>query len=469
MPASDLSVLESYPTATATELVEALAVGKVSAADLAEAAIARIEALDGAINAVVARDFAGARAAARAADEALARGERRPLLGLPMTVKEAHHTVGMPTTWGLKSSEGWVAEADSVGVERLKAAGAVILGKTNVPPHLGDWQSNNPVYGRTLNPHDHARSPGGSSGGSSAALAAGMVPLEFGSDIGGSIRVPAHFCGVFGHKPSWGLVPTAGHSPPGMVGGAEVPFGVVGPMARSAADLELALNVLAGPAGIEAKALRVELPPARAARLSDYRVLVVDRHPLARTGRDVLSALHGLADRLEAAGAKVSRRSDKLPNLAAAHGFYMNLLGVIMNMGAPKREGGPPPLTAEEWVIGLHARENFRNQWEALFEDFDVVLAPPFGTAAFPHEDRPQGERTLTIDGEEVPYFSQLAWPGVATFPGLPATCAPIARTHEGLPLGVQIIGGYWEDRTTIGFAGLMERELDLRAILPSS
>ena len=462
MPTSDPAILERYPKATAGELVEALAAGRVSSSDLTEAAIARIEALDGEINAVVARDFDGARAAAREADRALARGERRPLLGLPMTVKEAHHTVGMATTWGLKPSAGWMAEADSVGVARLKAAGAVILGKTNVPPNLGDWQSSNPVYGRTRNPHDLSRSPGGSSGGSAAALAAGMVPLEFGSDIGGSIRVPAHFCGVFGHKPSWGLVPTEGHSPPGVVGGAEIPFGVVGPMARSASDLELALGVLAGPAGIEAKALRIHLPPARAARLADFRVLVLDRHPLVGASREVLSALHGLADRLEASGAKVARQSPRLPNLAAAHGFYMNLLGVLMNMGAPRREGDPPPMTAEAWVVGLHARESFKRQWEALFHDFDVVLAPPFGTAAFPHDDSPARERTLTIDGERTPYFSQLAWPGVATFPGLPATCAPAGRTDEGLPVGVQIIGAYWEDLTCLKFAELMERELGL-------
>ena len=449
-----------YPNETAGTLVAALARGQVSALELADAAIARIEALDGEINAVVVRDFERGRAAARDADAALARGERRPLLGVPMTVKEAHHTVGMPTTWGLAPFAGWTAETDGVGVARLKAAGAVILGKTNVPPNLGDWQSNNPVYGRTRNPHNLDRSPGGSSGGSAAALAAGMVPLEFGSDIGGSIRVPAHFCGVFGHKPSWGLVPLAGHSPPGLTGGADVEFAVIGPMARTASDLDLALSVLAGPAGAATKAWRLDLPAPRVGRLADFRVLVLDHHPLAAVGRDVLAGLNGLADKLARAGARVERSSPLLPDLAAAHGHYMAMLMTIMNLGAPQSEGAPPPMTAEAWMFSLNAREAHRAGWEALFQSFDVVLAPPFGTAAFPHDDRPAASRTLMVDDESVPYFSQIAWPGIATFPGLPATCVPAGRTLEGLPTGVQIIGPYWEDHTTIALAGLIEREL---------
>jgi amidase len=467
MPDENASLPFDYPTASAGALVEALARCEVSALALTETAIARIESTDGHINAVVVRDFERARAAAHEADAALARGERRPLLGLPITVKEAHHTVGMATTWGLEPFAGWAAETDSVGVARLKAAGAVILGKTNVPPNLGDWQSSNPVYGRTRNPHDPSRTPGGSSGGSAAALAAGMVALELGSDIGGSIRVPAHFCGVFGHKPSWGLISTAGHSPPTVTGGAEIHFGTIGPMARSASDLALALGVLAGPTGIEAKAWRIELPPSRHARLTDFRVLVLDSHPLAAVSREVKGALIGLADKLAAAGAKVERESPFLPDLAAAHGQYMTMMGVLMNMGAPPREGAPPPMTAEAWVVGLHMREAFRAAWERLFQDFDVVIAPPFGTAAYPHDDRPMGERDLILDGEAIPYFSQLAWPGIATFPGLPATCAPVGRTADGLPMGVQIIGSYWEDLTTIGLAKLMEQDLGLGALPP--
>ncbi|MBA3810962.1 MAG: amidase, partial [Caulobacteraceae bacterium] len=253
---------ETDPFASAGELAAALAERKVSAVELLEAAVERIERLDGAINAVVVRDFDRAREAAKAADAALARGERRPLLGVPMTVKEAHNVAGLPTTWGLVAYKDWIAPTDSVGVARLKAAGAVILGKTNIPPLLADWQSGNPVYGRTNHPLDAARTPGGSSGGSAAALAAGMVPLEFGSDIGGSIRVPAAFCGVFGHKPSYDLIPERGHAPPGLDGVPAV-LGVIGPMARSAADLALALDILAGPDDDQAVGYRLDLKAPR--------------------------------------------------------------------------------------------------------------------------------------------------------------------------------------------------------------
>src|SRR5579871_1137104 len=214
--------------ATATELLAALAAREVSALELTEEAIARIEARDGPINAVVVRDFDRARVAAKAADAALARGERRPLLGLPMTVKESHNVAGLPTTWGLPAAKDWAPQTDSVGVSRLKDAGAVILGKTNVPLFLADFQSYNDVYGRTNNPWDLTRGPGGSSGGGAAALAAGMVPLEFGSDIGGSIRNPAHFCGVYGHKPSYNLIPMRGHQPAMTPEGAGIVLAVVG-------------------------------------------------------------------------------------------------------------------------------------------------------------------------------------------------------------------------------------------------
>lgn len=439
----------------ASVLVRDLADGKISALELARAAIARIEARDGAINAVVVRDFDRALKAAREADAALARGERGPLLGLPMTVKEAHHVAGLPTTWGMEHWRAWRAPADSVGVSRLKAAGAVILGKTNVPPMLSDWQSDNPVYGRTRNPWDPGRSPGGSSGGSAAALAAGMVPLEFGSDIGGSIRVPAAFCGVYGHKPSYGIIPLRGHEPPG-VESADVPLAVVGPLARSAADLDLALGVLAGPPADEAVGWRLDLPASRHRDLADFRVLILDHHPLAAVDAEIVAALEALGARLEDVGARVDRHTDLLPDLAEAHGVYGAILNVAMTRGQP---GARPP-SAHDWMGLIDAQMAIRRQWARLFEGFDVVLAPAHGSLAFPHDPSPDmGARTLTLNGERGRYFDQLAWPGVATLADLPATVAPIARSAGGLPIGVQIIGPYLEDRTPIAFAGLLERE----------
>jgi amidase len=452
MTATDI---DDAATATAGDLVAALAARQVSALELADAAIARIERLDGAINAVVVRDFDRARAAAKAADKALAAGERKPLLGLPMTVKEAHNIAGLPTTWGSPMFKGFVPEVDALGVSRLKAAGAVILGKTNVPPFLSDWQSNNPVYGRTRNPWDLERSPGGSSGGSAAALAAGLTPLEFGSDIGGSIRIPAGFCGVFGHKPSHNIVPSRGHVPPGTDGDG-VALAVIGPMARSAADLELALSVMAGPPPEEAVAYRLVLPPARHDKLADYRVLMLTHHPLAPVDTEILAALDDLAERLDEAGAEVTRDSDLLPDLAAAHGVYMSLLGPLMSPPEAMMAPGAPPIGA--FLQAGYAQTTIRRQWAELFKRFDVVIAPVLGTVAFPHEDSPDMQaRTLVINGERSPYFGQLAWPGMATLANLPATAAPVGQTKAGLPIGAQIIGPYLEDRTTIRFAGLLE------------
>jgi amidase len=440
---------------SAGEIVEALAARKVGALELADAAIARIEDRDRAINAVVVRDFDRARTAAKAADAALARGERKPLLGLPMTVKESHEVDGLPSTWGSPAFTGWTAGKDAVAVQRLKAAGAVILGKTNVPPFLSDWQSNNPVYGRTKNPYDLDRSPGGSSGGSAAALASGMTSLEVGSDIGGSIRVPAAFCGVYGHKPSYGIVPLRGHSPPGIDGGPIV-LAVVGPLARTATDLDLAMDVLAGPEPEEAVGWQLRLPAARHARLADYRVLVLDQHPVVSTAEEIRGPLNALADRLDALGASVARSSELLPDLEAQHRIYMGLLGAAMSRGTP----GATPINAHEWMNTQDAQVAFRRQWHAFFREFDVVLAPTFGTVAFPHNDEPDGnKRTLAINGKDTPYFGQLAWPGVALLPNLPATAVPIGQTAEGLPVGVQVIGPYLEDRTTIAFADLLERE----------
>lgn len=438
---------------SAGALVAALAAREVSALELTDAAIDRIERRDGAINAVVVRDFDRARTAARAADQALARGERRPLLGLPMTVKESNNVEGLASTWGSPAFSGWTAPADAVAVRRLKAAGAVILGKTNVPPFLADWQSDNPIYGRTNNPWNLGRSPGGSSGGSAAAVAAGMVPLEVGSDIGGSIRIPAVFCGIYGHKPSYGLVPTRGHTPPG-TDGAAVALAVVGPLARTAEDLDLALGVLAGPDAEEATGYRLDLPPPRHARLADFRVLVIDRHPVVATDAIITDALAALARRLEAEGATVARHSDALPDLAAQHETYMGLLNTTLSRGAP----GAETIDAHAWMTLLDAQLAWRRAWTALFQQFDVVLAPAFGTVAYPHDNRePARDRTLTINGKPTPYFAQLGWPGVALLPNLPATAAPVGMTPDGLPIGIQVIGPYLEDRTTIAFAGLME------------
>uniref|UniRef100_UPI000D3A04C1 amidase family protein n=1 Tax=unclassified Variovorax TaxID=663243 RepID=UPI000D3A04C1 len=437
--------------AGATACAQALAQGRTSAVQLCDAAIARIEALDGAINAVVVRDFERARTQARAADAALARGERAALLGVPMTVKESFNIAGLKTTWGIAPFKDFTASEDAVVVQRLKAAGAVILGKTNVPPGLGDWQTHNPIYGRTVHPLDATRTPGGSSGGAAAALASGMVALEVGSDIGGSIRMPAAFCGVYGHKPSHGLVPTRGHDVPTMGTGAPDPLSVAGPLARTAQDLLLALNVIAGPDTPDAAAYRLALPAPRPAAWHDWRVLVLDSHPLAPASAEVRGAVEGVAAQLARAGAHVARQSGLLPDLAKVHEVYQALLLTIVSQGDPNRQG---TLSAYDWLALQHRRAAFQRQWAALFAQFDAVVFPAFGVAPFAHDDLPDmAARTLTIDGQPTPYVAQLAWAGMASLAGLPATAVPAGRTAQGLPLGVQIIGGHLQDRTTIALA----------------
>lgn len=440
----------------AVETAAAIAAGAMSAREACAAAIARIERLDGPINAVVVRDFDRALEAAAEADVKRAKGARAPLLGVPMTIKESFDIAGLPTTWGFTHARDARAAEDALAVQRLKQAGAVFLGKTNVPVALGDWQTFNPIYGRTNNPFDLTRSPGGSSGGSAAALASGMVPLEVGSDIGGSVRVPAHFCGVFGHKPTYGILPMHGHRPPDAEGVAP-PLGVIGPMARNMTDMLAAFDILLGPDPVEAEAWKLELPPPRATRLQDFRVLVLDRHPTAQVDSQVRGAIAELAATLDRLGAKVSRNSAQLPDLERAQRAYSKMIYAVTSRGMP---GVTQSISSHEYMDVADEQWFVQSAWRALFRDFDVVLAPPYGTPAFPHVEEPDfAKRVLMVDNEATSYGAQVAWPAVATFPHIPSTAAPIARSTEGLPIGVQIIGPNYGDRTTLGFAALLERE----------
>jgi len=469
---------------TAGELVQALANRQVSSRELVDAASARIETLDPKINAVVVRDFDRARAAADAADAALGRGERQPLLGLPMTVKEQFNIAGLPTTWGFVKFKDWRPDTDALVVQRLKSAGAIILGKTNVPVDLGDWQSYNEVYGTTNNPWDLTRTPGGSSGGAAAALAAGFVPLELGSDIGGSLRCPAHFCGVFSHKPSLGLVPQRGALPPQTPANpVRDDLWVIGPMARNAADLALELAVVAGPDELmDGIGYKLALPPPRHDKLADFRVQVIDKHPLCPTAASVSAALDGLADRLAKLGCTVLRTSPKMPDLARTTRNYVEVLAAFfsadlspderLRVEAAAQALSPDDLSISAarlrgltmshaaWIQTSRIRGGLRAGWQALFEDVDVVLCPSMPAVAFPHDhSSPIWRRQFDIDGKKMPYANQLAWAGIATSNGLPATTMPIGHDDTGLPIGVQIIGGFLDDRTTIAFAGLVERE----------
>lgn len=469
--------------ATLRDQSAALRAKKVSATELLELTIGRIETFDGKINAVVVRDFERARAAAKQADAALARGDQGALLGIPVAIKESFNVAGLPTTWGFPNARDWKPAEDAVLVTRLKTAGAVVIGKTNVPRTLADWQSYNDIYGTTNNPWDLERTPGGSSGGSAAALAAGYVSLALGSDIGGSLRVPSHFCGTFAHKPTRTLLPGRGHTPPKVPAAFATPdLAVVGPMTRNAADLTLAVNLLAGPDEVESIAYTLSLPLARATKIKDYRVLLIDSHPLLPTAAVIRAGLDRIALGLEKAGAKVARQSALLPDLSLMAKTYVMLLISGFGADAPPdvykatqaAVAGIPPgvdtlgaasgrafvASHADWVRADRVRIGITAQWRRLFQEFDVVLCPVSPTPAFLHDHSPeQRTRVLEIDGKPYPYQDQVVWAGMATLTGLPATAAPIGRTPEGLPIGMQIVGPYLEDRTTLQFAELIERE----------
>ena len=468
---------------TASELVAALRARKVTSVDVIEAAIARIESLDERLNAVVVRDFDRARKAAKAADAARARGDDRPLLGVPFTVKEAFNVKGLPTTWGLPGTQDIPVTEDAVLVARLQAAGAVVLGKTNVPIMLMDWQTANPVYGATSNPWDIARTPGGSSGGSAAALAAGFVPLEFGSDMAGSLRIPASFCGVFTHRPTHGLVPMRGFVPPGTPAlsvAASVDLAVVGPMARSAADLMLALGAIAGPDDAGAVAYCLRLPPPRHRSLKDFRVLALDEDPSAPTDAQVRKTHAELYDHLEAAGCNVARQSSLLPDLHSSARNFVELLMAFFGADMAEKDYAKAAPAAKklsqktsdiesagkralvmshrDWIHSDRRRVELAHRWRQVFAEWDAVLCPAAPCTAFPHDQRPLDQRTVTVDGHPMPYNSLSMWAAWPTPTGQPVTVMPIGRDSAGLPIGMQIIGPYLEDCTSIAFAGHVKK-----------
>jgi amidase len=457
---------------------------QVSAAELTDQAIARIEAYDGKLNAVVVRDFERARVAAIEADKVLTHGEGGPLLGLPMTVKECVNVAGLPTTWGIPGTEGIPVREDAVTVERLKAAGAIVLGKTNLPLMLADMQSYNAIYGTTNNPWDPNRTPGGSSGGAAAALAAGYVPLELGTDLGGSLRIPAHFCGVFAHKPTHGIVPLRGIAPPGTPSlsvPVRIELAVAGPMARSAGDLALALDVMAGPDAADALGYKLALPPPRHSELRDFRVLVLDEHPLLPTAGSIRAALGSIADKLARHGVTVARTSPLLPDLALVGRTFAEMLNAIFAADYPddiyanlKSRVAALPASADtlaaarlrasimsyrEWVKSDRIRTGITNRWQQLFREWDVVACPVTPTPAFAHDHSEMAGRHVSVDGTEIPYGAQIMWNGNATLAGLPSTAMPIGLSSDGLPIGMQIVGPSMEDRTTIAFAELLEQE----------
>ncbi len=475
--------MTSLSDRSASELLGALRRREIGSRELLEHQLARIERLNAGLNAVVTLDLERARAAADAADRALAQGEPLgPLHGLPITVKDTFETAGLRTTCGVPELSEHVPRADAVAVARLRAAGAVIFGKTNTPTWAGDWQTTNPIFGTTNNPWDRTRTPGGSSGGSAVAVAAGFTSLELGSDIGGSIRVPAHCCGVFGHKPSRGLVPMRGHipGPPGTL--SEYDLDTVGPIARTAQDLELALDVLAGPLPELAHAVTLRLPAARAETLASFRVAAWFDEPACAIDTEMRGLLEGAADTLARAGARVDRKARPAIDFREAVDTYVELLVPITSLTLPDElvrqliaRGDQVPVAApgllaasargyalrhRDWLRSNERREGIRARWREFFRDFDVLLCPVMLTPAFVQDTSEFSSRRIRVNGEDRSYLEHLEWPGLITMAWLPSTVIPVGRTAAGLPVGVQIVGPYLEDRTPLAFARAAEREL---------
>lgn len=471
---------------SAHDLLKQLEAGTLTSEALTTALLERIREHNPTINAVVTLDEQKALANARRADEERAASSvRGPLHGLPLTLKDTWEVAGMTCTAGAPPLKDHKPNRHADVVQRLEDAGAIILGKTNVPIYATDLQSYNKLFGVTNNPHNLAHTPGGSSGGAAAALAAGMTPLEVGSDLAGSIRTPAHFCGVFGHKPTRSLVSFRGHipGPPGTQSRPDLVEG--GPMARSAGDLELLMSVIAGPRPAEERSWSLAMAPSELNNLDQARVGLWLEDPLCPIEQELTEGYQNLGNALSERGALVTEARHPLLSLEHILPVYFNLLGALLSTSlkpAQRRQmkwiarlepwlkflGPMTPFIGEygrgvnqpvyQWMAWSEMREKMRAEIESLFQDVDVLLTPVTPTTAIRHDhSHPVFKRRITVAGQPRAYMDQFCWIAFATLLGLPATSVPIGRTREGLPFNVQVIGAPGMDLTTIGFAGLLE------------
>ena len=464
---------------SAVSLARKLRAKQISSVELLNFYFDRVDKFNGELNAVIWQIRDEAMEDAKRADAAIATGEALgPLHGVPMTIKESYDVKGTPSTWGAPYLKGNFATRDALSVERLRGAGAVIFGKTNVPLMLSDFQSYNEIYGTTNNPYDVTKIPGGSSGGSAATLAAGMTGIDSGSDIGGSIRNPAHFCGVFGHKPTWNMLPPRGHATPGILSPSDL--SVIGPLGRGAEDVEIATRVMAGPNEIESYGLKLELPEFEK-RPGDLKVAVWRDDEMAPVDASVSARVDLVAEALRSEGAQLDY--DARPDFTSEHTHftYQSLLSATMACRVPEEQyqrnmeaanaldPNDESLDAvvrrsqvarfREWVGNNEKRTHIRWAWFKFFRDYDIVLMPIMARSAFPHDHRPFGERTITVNGQPQGYFQQVFWAGVPTNAYLPSTIVPTGLDDEGLPIGVQIVGPEYGDLTTLGVARLLEQQ----------
>jgi amidase len=467
---------------SATELSRLLADRSLSSRELLSEFAARIEERNQDVNAVVTLDLDHAMEAAAAADAATAAGQASgPLHGLPITVKDALAVAGMRSTGGATELRDHVPTADADVVAKVRAAGAIPFGKTNVPRWSGNLQTYNDVFGTTNNPWDTSRTPGGSSGGPGVSVALGFTSFEIGTDIGGSIRVPSAYCGVVGHKPSFGLVPCGGYLDRVDYGRTEPDVNVHGPIARSVDDLELLLDVIAGPRPDRAHAVSYRLPPARHARIDDYRIALWSDESQYPASAATVAAVEQAGELLGDLGAHVDR--DARPALDTEEAFRMGMWLITSAVGPSFDDstfdafkemvaGGQLPASGSALAEGVTAshrewqrvdveRTKLRERWAELFGTVDALVCPVVITPPFPHS---QGEnlfeRVVEVDGVTRPYADLLFWTMLIGSVYLPATVVPVATTDDGLPVAVQIVGPYFEDRTPLAIARALREQL---------
>ena len=463
---------------SATELASLIRRKKISSLELLDHFLARIEKYNPRLNAIIWLDKDKARKRAKAADAALKKGKRLGALhGVPMTIKESYQVAGSPTTWGAPSMKENVTNETAVSAQRMIDAGVTLFGKTNVPLMLADWQSYNVVYGTTNNPWDLARTPGGSSGGSAVALSAGLTGIEAGSDIGSSIRNPAHYCGVFGHKPTYGLVTPRGQALPGVVSPSDI--SVVGPLARSAADLDLALDIMAGSDPDDGGYLKVALPKCQKTSLKQFRVAVKLTDPASDVDHEYADQLQALVDKLAKAGAKVKEAAPDI-DTARLHDIYIRLLRAATSARMPeadiedwKQELSRDPndylaqsvdgvtMSHRRWLQLNNERHQMRLTFNAFFKDYDILLCPVAASAAFPHDHAHEGKRwrrRITVNNKRVSPTDQLFWAGYSGVIYLPSTVGPAGITPSRLPVGYQAIAAQGNDKTSIAFARVVEK-----------
>lgn len=474
---------------SAKQLASKIQKKAITSREALEAFIERNEHFGPRLNAVITTDYASARKRADAADAALARGENwGPLHGVPMTIKDTWEVVGMTATSGAPQLKHHQPKKNATIVESLLNAGAIIYGKTNVPLFATDLQSFNKVHGTTHNPWDLDRTPGGSSGGAAAALAAGLTPVEFGSDIGGSIRTPAHYCGVFGHKSTHGIVSMRGHipGPPGTL--SEPDLAVGGPMARSAEDLEMILDIVASANQDDRQAWKIKLPGCSKKSLKDFKVLAWLEDPLSPIDQELQQSYRSLVESLKAEGVHIDIGTPNADPLSKYYELYLNLLGSaigasIQPIGRNALYWGSaviakigntfklPPLVDHfmrgvgqshiDWLRSNERRNRLIAKFSRVFDEYDAVLMPIVPTTAIKHQQKPDLPfRHIIVNGEKRNYMENLIWISVATLLGMPSTSMPIGQDVNGLPINIQIMGDRFQDKTTIRFASLVSKKL---------